>query len=252
MAVAHNLAQTSLPSPSTSIPLSDFLLSQNSPLLLSSKPALASDLARALEITLGAPLEKVSLRWIGWENPFASSDAAPKAGFQHLVEKLNDKAQSLGSETRLGEHVNSVERPEVVALPWSLTRQCIMLALLCVPLGVLKQDPLSYTPLLPARRHETITGTHVNVLEKLVLIYPVARWPGGFSVRSFTFLPKHLAISRGYSYVKVSSHFIPSLCRGRLGFAGEHMDTDHRGSVAGAVVSSQREAAQVGRLLAQQ
>lgn len=36
---------------------------------------------------------------------------------------------------------------------------------------------------------------------------------------------------------------------GRLGFAGEHTDMDNRGSVAGAVVSGQREAARVERLL---
>jgi lysine-specific histone demethylase 1B len=36
---------------------------------------------------------------------------------------------------------------------------------------------------------------------------------------------------------------------GKLGFAGEHTEMEHRGSVAGAVVSGQREAARVGRLL---
>ena len=36
---------------------------------------------------------------------------------------------------------------------------------------------------------------------------------------------------------------------GRLGFAGEHTEMEHRGSVAGAVVSGQREAARIDRLL---
>ncbi|KAL7419703.1 hypothetical protein Q5752_005619 [Cryptotrichosporon argae] len=38
---------------------------------------------------------------------------------------------------------------------------------------------------------------------------------------------------------------------GRLGFAGEHTDMDHRGSVAGAVISGLREAQRVERLLKQ-
>jgi monoamine oxidase len=36
---------------------------------------------------------------------------------------------------------------------------------------------------------------------------------------------------------------------GRLGFAGEHADADHRGSVAGAVISGQKEAERVARWL---
>ena len=36
---------------------------------------------------------------------------------------------------------------------------------------------------------------------------------------------------------------------GRLGFAGEHTDVDHRGSVAGAVESGLREGARVAGLL---
>jgi monoamine oxidase len=40
-----------------------------------------------------------------------------------------------------------------------------------------------------------------------------------------------------------------SLWNGKLGFAGEHTDHDHRGSVAGAVVSGQREAERVIKLL---
>lgn len=38
---------------------------------------------------------------------------------------------------------------------------------------------------------------------------------------------------------------------GVLGFAGEHTDMDHRGSVAGAIISGRREAARVLRLLRQ-
>ena len=71
---------------------------------------LASQLARPLEGALGAPLEKFSLRWTGWESAFAGSNATPEAGFQHLVEKINHDAQLLGAETRLGEAVLSLER----------------------------------------------------------------------------------------------------------------------------------------------
>lgn len=36
---------------------------------------------------------------------------------------------------------------------------------------------------------------------------------------------------------------------GRLGFAGEHTEMEHRGSVAGAVVSGSREAGRIDRYL---
>ncbi|KAF8517233.1 hypothetical protein JB92DRAFT_3082625 [Gautieria morchelliformis] len=310
MAAMHKLAKTSLPS--LRIPLSDFLLSQGSSLFLSSQPALASHLTRNLEIPLGAPLERVSLRWIGWGNASAGSDAAPEAGFQHLVEKLNGEAQSLGCETRLGERVNSLERIEDGWIAVVTDR------------AVYNARTVTFTPPLPARRLETIAGTHVGVLEKLVLVYPVAWWPGRSSVGSFTFLPKPLAILEDYSDAKASSFplyvvlccthltqpapHVGSTCiprgalqstvsppkpvtgvktnwmddplargatstssvigegrspldftelgkplwDGRLGFAGEHTDADHGGSLAGAVVSGQREAARVARLLARQ
>lgn len=40
-----------------------------------------------------------------------------------------------------------------------------------------------------------------------------------------------------------------SLWNGKLGFAGEHTEIDHRGSVAGAVVSAEREAKRIEALL---
>lgn len=36
---------------------------------------------------------------------------------------------------------------------------------------------------------------------------------------------------------------------GRLGFAGEHTEVDHRGSVTGAIVSGYREGERISRLL---
>lgn len=350
LAAAKSLSQTRIPAPSTSVPLSDLLLSAESPLFVSSDHILASHLARSLEVSLGAPLEKVSLRWTGWEDAFAGSNAAPEAGFQHLVERVSREAQLLGAEIRLGEAVLSLERRHDggIAVLTDKTAYSARTVICTIPLGVLKHNPPKFIPPLDTRRLETIAGTHVGVLEKLVLVYPDAWWPGGSSVGSFTFLPIHpapsdtsmdaKAVLASHTLIMVSfaapalpnphptlliylsstpaqlltkfpadevtraahafllDRFNPAapppepvatvktdwmndpltrgatttpsvvgegrspldfvelgkpLWYGRLGFAGEHTDADHRGSVAGAVVSGQREAARVDRLLAQ-
>lgn len=301
---------------------------------------------------LGLKLEQASLKWAGWETTtnFAGSDAAPEGGYEALVDKVIDDAKSNGAEVKLNSRVQNIkdgERGVSVSLVdgSSITARTVLST---IPLGVLKTlESDFFSPALPPALQETIKGTHVGVLEKLLLQYPSAWWPNADKVGSFTFLPtgpaptenstlkevfegstiicanfaapslpgptptllsylsetparlalKHdpkdvaeayhqFLVSRlessssipkpsafnltnwltdGLSYGATTTPSIVSdgerspmdfkelgrpVWSGRLGFAGEHTEMEHRGSVAGAVVSGLREADRIARLLA--
>lgn len=312
---------------------------------------LAEDFARMLEVPLGLKLEKASLKWAGWETStnFAGSDAAPEGGYEALVGKVLDDAKSKGVKVELGSKVEKLEdgSDSVEVLTSGGKSYSGRSVLSTIPLGVLKRLSSDFfSPTLPPALQETIEGTHVGILEKLLLQYPIAWWPNAEKIGSYTFLPtgptptpnssleeifagstlmtanfaapslpdptptlltylsetpatlllKHdpedvaeayhqFLVSRfkptstppspsasnltnwltdEYSYGATTTPSIISngerspmdfkqlsrpIWSGRLGFAGEHTEMDHRGSVAGAVVSGQREAERISRFL---
>ncbi|KAF6833281.1 flavin containing amine oxidoreductase [Colletotrichum plurivorum] len=354
-------AQASLklphPSPPPSASLASALLAPNSSLFASSTAEapkeLAAALARSLEIPLGLKLEKASLKWAGWEGTtaFAGSDAAPEGGYQALVARVVEDAKAKGAEVKLSTKISAVSQTEdgVVVTDTNGNKFTAKTAVSTIPLGVLKTLPEStFSPALPPRLQEAIKGTHVGVLEKLLLQYPTAWWPEAEEAGSFTFLPTSdkpvtdsstplevleastlvtanfaspslpgpsptlltylsetpakALLQRDPKEIAAALHkflvarFQPSsqppeptetsltnwltdeysrgatttpsiisengerspldfkelgrpVWDGRLGFAGEHTEMEHRGSVAGAVVSGYREAERVGRLL---
>lgn len=305
-----------------------------------------------MEVPLGLKLEKASLRWSGWESTtsFAGSDASPEGGYEELVNKVMNQAKSHGAEVHLDTVIKGFQQGKdcVFVSTASGDRFLAKTAICTIPLGVLKRFPEStFEPPLPPRMLDAIEGTHVGVLEKLLLHYPAAWWPDAEKVGSYTFLPTSPtpteistpeeifagstlvcasfscptlpnsnstlltylsetpatlllqqspdAVAKAYHQFLVS-RFKPStpppeplesklttwltdpfsfgatttpsivsengerspmdfkeLSRpvwgGRLGFAGEHTEMEHRGSVAGAVISGLREAERVDRFL---
>ncbi|EPT03312.1 hypothetical protein FOMPIDRAFT_1046867 [Fomitopsis schrenkii] len=335
------------PSPDTS--LASAFFAPTSALSTAPTPSSAAALARTLEVPFGAVLEQLSLRWTGWEDNFAGSDGAPQGGFQALVERVFAAATHTGNaRVHLHETVLQVQEEQSgvnVTTDKGVYRAATVIC--TIPLGVLKRDAAKlFEPKLPVRRAETIQGTHVGVLEKLVLTYPEAWWPDAGTTGSFVFLPTRAAVAEpttaeevlssstlvvasfaapslphphstllfylsptpalglarfsledatAAAHTFLASRFQPSaqpskptssvmtdwhkdplalgatttpsvvgegrgpldfaelskpLWGGRLGFAGEHTEINHRGSVAGAVISGLREAERVNLLLA--
>lgn len=313
---------------------------------------LAQSFARMLEVPLGLKLEQASLKWAGWEGAtsYAGSDAAPEGGYESLVNKVFDEAKTKGAEIKLSTPVQSIKEGSngsVVVATDSGSYEA-KTVICTIPLGVLKTLPDDFfSPSLPGQVQESIQGTHVGVLEKLLLNYPSAWWPNSETTGSYTLLPTsaeptesssledvfagstlivanfacptlpganptlltylsetpaRLLLRHPVDKVAEAYHdylvkrFAPSsaplrpshssltdwltdpLSRGatttpsivsqngerspmdfkelgrpvwggKLGFAGEHTEMEHRGSVAGAVVSGQREAERVSRYL---
>ncbi|CCF46224.1 flavin containing amine oxidoreductase [Colletotrichum higginsianum] len=182
------------PPPSPSASLASALFGDDSALTASSQKDLAAALARSLEIPLGLKLEKASLKWAGWETitAFAGSDAAPEGGYEALVNKVVDDAKAKGAEVRLSTKIARVSqsRDGVVVTDAQGNKFIATTAISTIPLGTLKTLPEStFNPPLPPRLQEAIKGTHVGVLEKLLLQYSTAWWPEADSAGSYTFLP---------------------------------------------------------------
>ncbi|WOO85150.1 putative polyamine oxidase 4 [Vanrija pseudolonga] len=343
--------KTPFPAPAPSQSLASALFGAGSP-LTTSDGALASGLARSLEVPLGLKLEKASLRWAGWEGAtnFSGSDAAPEGGYEALVASVVAQAEAAGAVVKLGSAATQVKdeggKVQVQAGGETYTARTVLST---IPLGTLKAAPKDlFSPPLDARYAATVEGTHVGVLEKLLLAYPAAWWPRATEVGSYTFLPTKAEDSLGpnstlrdvfdastiiaanfagpalpspspillsylsetparaalaHSEEDVAAAFheflvarlgvpdapkpsesalttwlndplsrgattTPSIVSdggerspldfkelsrplwdGRLGFAGEHTEIENRGSVAGAVISGQREAGRIERLL---
>ena len=309
---------------------------------------LAKSFARSLEVPLGVKLEQVSLKWSGWEGAtsFGGSDAAPEGGYEALVGKVLDQAKQQGAEISTSTTVKSIKEGDGFVTVESDKGSFEAATVICtIPLGVLKTlDNDFFTPALSGQFQETIAGTHVGVLEKLLLNYDTAWWPNHETVGSYTFLPTgptptesssledifagstltaanfacpslpgpsptlltylsetpaRLLLQHPTEKVAIAYHeylvkrfgtsdapkpvhhnltdwltdplsrgatTTPSIVSengerspmdfkelsrpvwgGKLGFAGEHTEMEHRGSVAGAVVSGQREAARLVR-----
>jgi monoamine oxidase len=309
---------------------------------------LAKSFARSLEVPLGVKLEQVSLKWSGWEGAtsFGGSDAAPEGGYEALVGKVFAEAAKNGAEVSVSTTVKGINMSDGKVTVDSDKGSFEASTVICtIPLGVLKTLPDGFfNPALPGQFQEAIKGTHVGVLEKLLLNYQTAWWPNHETVGSYTFLPtgptptesssleeifagstltaanfacpslpgpnptlltylsetparlllqhptekvaiayhEYLVKRFGASDVPKPSNYnltnwltdplsrgattTPSIVSvngerspmdfkelskpvwgGKLGFAGEHTEMEHRGSVAGAVVSGQREAARVVR-----
>ncbi|EST05711.1 Amine oxidase [Kalmanozyma brasiliensis GHG001] len=192
-AAAHDQSATP---PDVSTSLGDFLYSDNSPLFAGleseSEKTAARELARMLHIPLGIELEKASLKFFGFENAFAGTDAAPKGGFTAIINKLVDEVTSLGTSIHTSQEVQSVLDEDQSSNVKITTKQgqeyVARTALVTIPIAVLKKTAGGlFEPALPERRLETIKRVSVGNLNKVLLHYDQPWWNG--NTGTFLVLP---------------------------------------------------------------
>ena len=181
-ALAHD-KNASPPDAATS--LADFLYSDASPLFATLESEhdrqAARDVARMLHIPLGIELEKASLKWTGFEQAFAGTDAAPKGGFTAIISKLIDEITALGTPIHTSQEVHSVRDDASSANVKITTKQgqeyVARTALVTIPIAVLKKTaPGLFEPALPERRLATIQRVSVGNLNKVLLHYEQPWW----------------------------------------------------------------------------
>jgi hypothetical protein len=170
--------------------------------LFSSNDTQGPAFSRSLEVPYGVNLDRVSLKWHSFSQPFGGSDAGPEGGFRPLVEKVLEDARGHGAQAILSCEVLGVEQTDFGVRVHTQDKTYIArTVVVTIPLGVLKHVVSTlFVPSLSPRRLAVIARTHVGVLEKLAISYPSAWWPKSSTVGSFTFLPRTSHIDVGKTY----------------------------------------------------
>ncbi|KAG8989345.1 hypothetical protein FRB90_002289 [Tulasnella sp. 427] len=178
------------PSPST--PVSSPLFSPESPLykgLDERGKFYANSTAVMLEGWTGAPLEKVSFKWWGWEQEFQGEDAFMADGYSKVIDWLESEVKQGESEIKLKEEVKAVELTgDPMADASETTEYVSKTVLVSVPLGVLKSDAIEFSPPLPPRRQASINNLGFGILNKVTLVYSERWWSE--DEHDFLLLPK--------------------------------------------------------------
>ncbi|SGY68541.1 BQ5605_C004g02896 [Microbotryum silenes-dioicae] len=352
----HAFSSSSDPSPSATDSIASLLL----PTFPKEHKNELEALARAQQNGAGITLEQTSAKWFGFARNCFGTDALPERGYStEVVDRLAEEVRADGGQIELGINIVTLEdlgsEKGVRVTSQDGQEWTADYVVSTIPLGVLQQGAISFSPALPRDLRMAIQRTAVGVLEKVVLTYDEPWWTESEQVGGFTLLPttedrdlsraktprevlerttlavqslyriaskptptllvylgadsgrrliedhsketiaqavhdyfisripvsegkkapaqaKHSVISDWvkdpFSYGATSTpvslnksedgeaaspiDFIilsRSIWEGRLGFAGEHSEMDHRGSVVGALVSGEREARRLKEVL---
>lgn len=125
-----------------------------------------------VEHDYAADLQDLSLYYFNQDEELLGGDALLPQGFDRVLEPL---AKNL--KIQLREVVQSIDysKPEVVIRTNKGVYRAA--AVICtLPLGVLKQGTVTFTPVLPPKKLEAIQRLNMGVLDKVILHFPNAFW----------------------------------------------------------------------------
>lgn len=128
-----------------------------------------------VEVDYAASLEMISLRAYGTDSGFSGEDALFPDGYDQIARGL-----ARGLDIRFGQRVHGVtydaDRVHVATDGDVFTADR---AIVTVPLGVLKEGTISFSPALPQAKQRAIARLAMGVLNKVALRFPRAFWPEG-------------------------------------------------------------------------
>jgi len=128
-----------------------------------------------VEVDYAASLEMISLGAFGQDDGFRGKDALFPDGYDQIVRGL-----AQGLDIRLGQRVRGVAydaggvRVVTEGGEYAADR-----AVVTVPLGVLKEGGITFSPALPRGKQRAIAHLDMGVLNKVALAFPRAFWPDG-------------------------------------------------------------------------
>ena len=139
----------------------------------SDRHVLAYVLNTAVEHEFGADIADLSFRSVNGGEEFAGHDAVFAAGYRQIVDGLAE-----GLDIRLEHPVTEVDYagPGVVLRTASGTPFEAAVAVVTVPLGVLKAGSLVFRPDLPRRTRRAIDELGMGVLNKTCLLFDDVFW----------------------------------------------------------------------------
>ena len=129
-----------------------------------------------MEHEYGADLADLSLESVDGGSEYGGSDVLFPGGYGQIVEALSD-----GLEVRLRQAVTGIDHTgtHVVATTASGARFEADRVVVTLPLGVLKNGLVSFSPPLPPAKHQAIADLKMGVLNKTCLLFEDVFWEPG-------------------------------------------------------------------------
>ncbi|MDE2803868.1 MAG: FAD-dependent oxidoreductase [Gemmatimonadota bacterium] len=126
-----------------------------------------------VEHEYGADLADLSLESVDGGSEYGGNDVLFPGGYGQIVEALSD-----GLEVRLGQAVTAIDHSgaQVVATTASGTSFEADRVVVTLPLGVLKNGLVSFSPPLPAAKRQAIADLKMGVLNKTCLLFEDVFW----------------------------------------------------------------------------
>jgi polyamine oxidase len=126
-----------------------------------------------IEITNGADLAALSPKSYDKDEELSGGDAILKSGYSTIVRHL-----ASGLDIRLGEAVHAVRQVDnEVIVETAKGSHRGDYALLTLPLGVLKENNITFEPALPAEKTTAIGRMQMGLLNKTILVFKETFWP---------------------------------------------------------------------------
>lgn len=139
-------------------------------------------LSADLEFDTGADISALSSKYINDDELFAGKDVIITNGYDKVADYL-----ASGLDVRLNTRVSAInytgQKINVRANGTTIQGDYVLVA---VPLGVLKNNAISFTPALPTGKATAITNTNMGNVNKFLLVWDTAFWDTGLQYIGYT------------------------------------------------------------------
>ncbi len=134
---------------------------------------LAWTIGSDIAIEYADDLDRISLKYFDEDEGFSGNDVLFRQGYHGIIDALKD-----GLEIHTGQVVRRIEyRAKQVSVTTATGTFEADRVIVTLPLGVLKQNSVTFVPPLPERKRSAIERMAMGTMNKIALVFPRAFWP---------------------------------------------------------------------------
>ncbi len=139
-------------------------------------------LSAYLEFDTGGDIADLSSKFFYDGSEFSGDDVIISNGYDHIANYM-----SQGLDVRLNTRVTSINYEEKeVSIGTDNGNFTSDIVVVTVPLGVLKNNSIRFTPSLPTNKQNAIAGTQMGVVNKFFLTWDTAFWDSNLQFIGYT------------------------------------------------------------------